>query len=216
MVNILIHLWEILTFVITPATITIIVSVIAIWVASKNVTEQIRISRQPLLIFKIQDTNIRENAEDIAKKFQLVENVGSNTAVNINIFRSFLDITHESFLYKHMYKNIPNFIKKKIKISPYQFADLTLEESLGTLKSDEYKSINLLPLSVSYDLFIVQYQDMLGNYYQSLLIPQNGRGDFEKIIPPKKISSKERFKSTFIGQTNRITLTNFLKNGYEE
>lgn len=115
-----------------------------------------------------------------------------------------------------MYKNLPNFIKKKIKISPYQFADLTLEESLGTLKSDEYKSINLLPLSVSYDLFIVQYQDMLGNYYQSLLIPQNGRGDFEKIIPPKKISSKERFKSTFIGQKNRITLTNFLKNGYEE
>ncbi|MCT4401893.1 hypothetical protein EFS26_02935 [Leuconostoc suionicum] len=98
----------------------------------------------------------------------------------------------------------------------YPFAKITLENSLGTIKADELKSVNLLPMSSSYEIFIVQYQDMLGNYYQTLLRTQNGRGDFEKVIPPKLISSKKRLKNTFIGRSEQIKLNKFLKNGYEK
>ena len=98
----------------------------------------------------------------------------------------------------------------------YPFAKITLEESLGTIKVDGKKDINLLPLSHSYEIFIVQYQDMLGNYYQTLLRPQNGRGDFEKVVPPRKIRSKNVIKNTFIGHGEEIILPRFLKDGYNK
>lgn len=144
----------------------------------------------------------------------MVENVGVNTAINVNIFRCFLDITQESFWYKHIHEHLPNFIKKKNNKNQYPFATVTLEKSLGTIKADGQKNIGLLPYSSSYEIFIVQYQDMLGNYYQTLMRPQNGRGDFEKVVPPKKIYSRNRIENTFIGHPEKFRMSRFLKNGY--
>ena len=207
------NLVTIITDILNPATV---VSVIAIFVGSRNVTKQIRISRQPLLVFKIQDVENNVNKEDNISKTQIVENVGLNVAVNVNIYRSFLDNTRESFWYKKIYSLSPVFLKNRVRKNLYPFAKITLEESLGTIKVDGKKDINLLPLSHSYEIFIVQYQDMLGNYYQTLLRPQNGRGDFEKVVPPRKIRSKNVIKNTFIGHGEEIILPRFLKDGYNK
>lgn len=215
LVNIALHFWEfihpIISYILKQTTL---VSLIAIYVGSKNVAKQIRISRQPLLVFKIQDAEINNEAKNIDGESQLVENVGVNTAVNVNIFRCFLDITQESFWYKHIHEHLPNFIKKRNNKNQYPFATVTLEKSLGTIKADGQKNIGLLPYSSSYGIFILQYQDMLGNYYQTLMRPQNGRGDFEKVVPPKKICSRNRIENTFIGHTEKFRLSRFLKNGY--
>ena len=207
------NLVTIISDILNPATV---VSVIAIFVGSRNVTKQIRISRQPLLVFKIQDVENNVNKEDNISKTQIVENVGLNVAVNVNIYRSFLDITRESFWYKNIYRFFPAFFKNRIRKNQYPFAMVTLEKSLGTIKVDGKKDIDLSPLSDRYEIFIVQYQDMLGNYYQTLLRPQNGRGDFEKVVPPRKIRSKNVIKNTFIGHGEEIILPRFLKDGYNK
>ena len=101
------NLVTIISDILNPATV---VSVIAIFVGSRNVTKQIRISRQPLLVFKIQDVENNVNKEDNISKTQIVENVGLNVAVNVNIYRSFLDNTRESFWYKKIYSLSPVFL----------------------------------------------------------------------------------------------------------
>ncbi|MFK8248754.1 hypothetical protein ACI78P_05085 [Leuconostoc mesenteroides] len=190
---------------------TTIISVVGIIYTGHNVQKQIRISRQPFLIFKLQDVDTRRSN----KRIQNVENIGSNTAVNVNVYRCFLDITSKSFWHDKIYSFSTIFLKDKIRRNMYSFADVTLERSLGTFKVGISKKLDLKPISDNYEIFIVQYQDMLGNYYQTLLRPQNGRGDYEKVFPPKKIAPNKRIKNTFIGKTERIALSSFLKQGYE-
>lgn len=54
------------------------------------------------------------------------------------------------------------------------------------------------PVSDSYEIFIVEYQNIAGETYQTMLKPTPGRGDHEFLYVPKRIRfKKNRFEGLF-------------------
>lgn len=120
---------------------------------------------------------------------QFVRNIGTNTAVNVKVYTLFLD-------------DVP--LKK---------GTITLKYSLGTMMPDEKIKIKLVPVSDSYEIFIIEYQNISGETYQTILKPQNGRGDHEFLYVPRKIRCK-RHRLEGIFENKKISLPRYIRKIY--
>ena len=114
---------------------------------------------------------------------QYVRNIGTNTAVNVKIYKVFV---RDSDAYS---------IKGKIFFTG---GDLSLQQSFGTMLTGERRELSLKPDSNSYEIFIVEYQNIAGETYQTMLKPTPGRGDHEFLYVPKRIRfKKNQFEGLF-------------------
>lgn len=120
---------------------------------------------------------------------QFVRNIGTNTAVNVKVYKLLLG----------------NSSLKK--------GTITLKHSLGTMVPDEKIEIKLLPVSSSYELFIIEYQNISGHTYQTVLKPQNGRGDYEFLFVPRKIRLR-RHQLEEIFKSKDISLPRYIRKIY--
>lgn len=104
---------------------------------------------------------------------QFVRNIGTNTAVNVKVYKLLL----------------------------------------GTMMPGEKIEIKLLPVSSSYELFIIEYQNISGHTYQTVLKPQNGRGDHEFLFVPRKIRLR-RHQLEGIFKSKDISLPRYIRKIY--
>lgn len=156
MINIILFTWDYtLSF---DSVLSILATVITVMGAYWVAKIQIRQSEKPFLEFVVQES----------KENQLIRNIGGKVAINIHVYRCFLDIVTGD-------ASKPKFVK------------LTLEHSLGTIPAGEQKAIDLLPWSDFYEIFMIEYQNIDGTRYRSFLRPQTGRGDHEILYAPKPI-----------------------------
>lgn len=125
---------------------------------------------------------------------QKIRNIGGKVAINVHVYRAFLVITDG---------------RKKP-----EFVDITLEHSLGTIKVSEEKCIDLLPASQSYEVFIIEYQNINGIRYRSVLRPQTGRGDHETLYIPKPIRFFSRKWNLAPRETIQIKMTRQIRDAY--
>lgn len=129
---------------------------------------------------------------------QFVRNIGINTAVNVKVYKVFLNI---------------NCVKKIFGKNYYKRGTVSLEQSLGTIMAGKKKKIKLVPESQSYEIFIIEYQNISGETYQTILKPQNGRGDHEFLYIPRKIRSR-RQQLEGIFKSKEISLPRYIRKIY--
>lgn len=129
---------------------------------------------------------------------QFVRNIGINTAVNVKLYKVFLDTSHVTKLFGKYY---------------YKRGTVSLEESLGTIMAGKKKKIELVPESQSYEIFIIEYQNISGETYQTILKPQNGRGDHEVLFVPRKIRLR-RHQLEGIFKSKEISLPRYIRKIY--
>ncbi len=56
-----------------------------------------------------------------------------------------------------------------------------------------------------YELFIIEYQNIAGETYQSILKPSNGKGEHEVLYVPKKIwRNKNKLEGIFFDETRKL------------
>lgn len=161
------------------ATVTTIFG--AYWVAKV----QIRQSEKTFLEFVLQDS-----------EHQLIWNIGGKVAVNVHVYRCFLDIITGD-------ASNPKFVK------------LTLEHSLGTIPAGKEKQIDLLPWSDFYEIFMIEYQNIDGTWYRSFLRPQTGRGDHEILYAPKPIRFFNKKWKLGPKETVRTKMTRQMRKVYD-
>lgn len=178
------------------------------WVSTK----QIRASEKPFIEF-----NLSQNEQPI------IRNVGGRSAINVNVFKIFLDIEHTSKIYSCSNRfvikafhnrnlKVFNIFSKYIKriLPVYHYANVTLEKSFGTLQPNKEKSCSIFPVSDSLEIFVVQFENINGIKYQTVLKPTNGRGDFEKLYPPKRICRKFEGPQLLTNEGKKIRISRYL------
>lgn len=189
-------------------------AVIGVFITYIVATKQIRASEKPFVEYSVASKKIR--------------NIGAKSAINVNIFKIFLDINKRSKLHDIIFGIIDKcFPRHRLKmygfvnrvIDPifpaYKYADITLEKSVGTLLPNEEKNCALLPLSHAQELFLVQFENINGEAYQTILTPTNGRGDFEKFYPPKRIFFKLNTRKIWGPNGKHIKLSKRLLKAYK-
>lgn len=159
-------------------------------------TKQIRESEKPFIEFSLSQS-----------EQPIIRNIGGRLAINVNIFKVFLDVEKPSKIYSlsnrfikklfpdrklKMFNLLSMYVKRIFPV--YRNANLTLEESLGTMPTNREIACSVFPISDALEIFVVQFENINGKSYQTVLKPTNGRGDFEKLYPPRRIFRK--FEST--------------------
>lgn len=163
---------------------TIVMGILTILTAYLFVKIQILSNEKVFVEFKLQET----------KQKQIVRNISNKAAVNVKVYRVFLDT---------------NTSKKR---DPYKTANITLEYALGSILSGEKREIKLLPISDSYEIFVIEYQNISGETYQSITKPQSGRGDHEFLYVPRKIYGKHL---DGILKKENVTLPRYMVKAYD-
>ncbi|ENZ5734922.1 hypothetical protein ABHA52_13535 [Enterococcus faecium] len=164
---------------------TIALSIASIITAYLYVRIQILANEKVFLEFQTNGLN----------KPQFVRNISNKAAVNTKVYRIILDIT------------------KMSKRSKYKHANISLKYSLGTIMPNEKKNIKLLPHG-NYEIFVIEYNNIIGETYQTFLKPGTGRGDHEFLYGPRKIPKCKK-KLDGIFEPKDIILPRYMRNIFE-